>query len=77
MFSAGMVVTATFGEFAEELARADEAKRHGTEAKPKKLDLQPPEPDRRIVARALLPGGPKDFELRFIPRPPPRGSGQG
>jgi hypothetical protein len=67
VFMEGMSVTATFGEFAAELAQADAAKLRGGDAPAPKLDLQPPTPDRRVLARALLPTGPAEFELHFKP----------
>jgi hypothetical protein len=67
IFSEGMTVTAGFGEFTEELARADEAKKHGTGASPAKLNLEPPIPDRQVSARALLPDGAVEFDLVLKP----------
>jgi hypothetical protein len=65
IFSEGMNVTASFGEFAEELARADEAKKHGGIAPAAKLNVHPPKPERHVRARALLPDGPMEFDLIF------------
>lgn len=65
IFSEGMSVTASFGTFADELARADEAKRLGGAAPASKLNVQPPKTERHVIARASLPGGPVQFELIF------------
>ncbi|MEO6391758.1 MAG: FHA domain-containing protein [Pyrinomonadaceae bacterium] len=66
IFAEGMAVTATFGEFAEELALED-LKKAGGAPRPATLNLEPPKPDRHVKARARLPGGPAEFDLVFQP----------
>lgn len=65
IFGEGMNVTVSFGEFAEELARADAAKKLGGAVPPSKLNLHPPKPETHVIARALLPDGPVQFDLVF------------
>jgi hypothetical protein len=65
IFTEGTSVTATFGDFAEELALADNAKKLGKDAPATKLNLEPPKPGHPVKARALLPAGAVDFDLIF------------
>jgi hypothetical protein len=68
IFTTGVSVLPTFGEFEEELIEADEAKRRasdlGTPLIPK---ASPTMPDVNISAHILMPGGPRDAVLSFKP----------
>jgi hypothetical protein len=66
IFTTGIAVDPTYGEFEEELKQEDEAARRA-----KDLDLSIPSPltpkTIQINARATLPGGAKDSQLTFHP----------
>jgi hypothetical protein len=70
IFTTGIAVDPTYGEFEEELKRKDEAERQAREVKgipiPKAL-TPTPSPDVAVTARMTLPGGPKEKVLTFRP----------
>ncbi len=70
IFTTGIAVDPTYGEFEEELKRQDEAERQAKEVKgisiPKAL-TPTPSPDVNVAARITLPGGPKEKVLTFRP----------
>jgi hypothetical protein len=70
IFTTGIAVDPTYGEFEEELKQQDEAARHAKEVKgipiPKALSPTP-SPDVAVTARVTLPGGPKEKVLMFRP----------
>ncbi len=62
IFTSGIAVEPTFGEFEEELQRQDLEKKLGP-------GIKPPQPEKvevPIVARLTLPTGPKDVEMIFV-----------
>src|SRR5256886_16394588 len=62
IFTTGITVEPTFGEFEEELQRQDLEKKLGP-------GIKPPQPEKAevpMIARITLPTGPKDVELIFI-----------
>lgn len=62
IFTSGITVEPTFGEFEEELQRRDLEKKLGP-------GIKPPAPEKvevPITARITVPGGSKDVELAFI-----------
>src|SRR6185295_16006217 len=62
IFTTGIAVEPTFGEFEEELQRQDLEKKLGP-------GIKPPQPEKAevpMIARITLPTGPKDVELTFI-----------
>jgi hypothetical protein len=66
IFTTGISVDPTFGEFEEDLRRQDE------EARAAKLNVAipgaaPPMPDIQVIARATLPQGTREFPLIFKP----------
>jgi hypothetical protein len=68
IFITGIAVDPTFGEFEEELKRADEERRRAEELG--KVDVpkaSPKIPDINIIARATLPDGPREKVLTFKP----------
>ncbi|MCA1633936.1 MAG: FHA domain-containing protein [Acidobacteria bacterium] len=70
IFTTGIAVDPTFGEFEEELKQQDEAARHAKEVKgisiPKSL-TPPASPDVAVTARVTLPGNPHEKVLMFRP----------
>src|SRR2546423_15562796 len=62
IFTTGIAVEPTFGEFEEELQRQDLEKKLGPCIKP----AQPAKAEVPRIARITLPTGPKDVELNFI-----------
>jgi hypothetical protein len=68
IFTTGVSVLPTFGEFEAELKETDEARRRaaelGTAVVPK---AAPTMPDVNITAHILMPGGARDFALVFKP----------
>jgi hypothetical protein len=65
IFTTGISVDPTFGKFEEQLRQQDEARRaeQAVIAPPK--GLVPPMPEIRVIARAGMPTGPRDFVLSF------------
>lgn len=68
IFTSGVSVLPTFGEFEEELKEADEAKRRAAElGTPLIPKASPAIPDVKFSAHLLMPGGPLDVVLIFKP----------
>lgn len=68
IFTSGVSVLPTFGEFEEELKEADDAKLRVTElGTPLIPKASPTIPDVNISAHILLAGGPRDVVLAFRP----------
>ncbi len=68
IFTSGVSVDPTFGEFAEELRAQDEAKRRAKELGTAQIPRGgAPSQDIRITARALLPNGSREIPLAFKP----------
>lgn len=65
IFTVGISVDPTFGEFEEEFRQQDEAKR--TRAAGIDIPPAPPEPDVTFVARVTLRDGARDISLVFKP----------
>ncbi|MBA3242848.1 MAG: FHA domain-containing protein [Acidobacteria bacterium] len=70
IFTTGIAVDPTYGEFEEELKQRDEAARHAKEVKgvsiPKSL-MPPASPDVAVTARVTLPGNSHEKVLMFRP----------
>jgi len=68
IFTTGVSVLPTFGEFEEELKEADEAKRRASELGiPNVPKAAPTIPDVKISAHILMSAGPRDAILLFKP----------
>lgn len=68
IFTTGVSVLPTFGEFEEELKEADEARRRASElGTPLIPKASPTIPDVNISAHILMSGGPRDVVLSFKP----------
>jgi hypothetical protein len=68
IFTSGISVDPTFGEFAEQLAQEDEARRRAEEfGVPDIPKAAPHFSDVPITARALINNFPKEFEMVFTP----------
>ncbi|HYE13756.1 MAG TPA: FHA domain-containing protein [Pyrinomonadaceae bacterium] len=67
IFTSGIAVDPTFGEFEEELKKRDEAARLKSELKDAVPRAQKPSPDVAVVARVTLPTGPSQKTLSFRP----------
>ena len=65
IFTTGISVDPSFGEFEEELRQKDEA-RHAAQAGVK-IPAAPPEPDVTLIARVTMRGGAKEIPLVFKP----------
>ena len=66
IFTTGVSVSPTFGEFEAELKQADEDRRRVDELGTPLIPRAAPKiPDVNIAARILLPGGPRDVALVF------------
>ena len=65
IFTAGISVDPSFGEFEEELRQKDEA-RHAAQAGVK-IPAAPPEPDVNLIARVTMRSGAKEVPLVFKP----------
>lgn len=63
IFTSGISVDPTFGEFEEELQRQDLERKLGTSGKAARKEANP---EARIVARVTLPEGSREIELSFI-----------
>jgi len=66
IFTTGISVDPTFGEFEEELRQEDEAKHHSTGVKHQR-QLQPPIPDVNIIARVTTREGAREISLTLKP----------
>jgi hypothetical protein len=68
IFITGIAVDPTFGEFEEELKRADEERRRAAELGKVEVPKGAPKiHDISIIARATLPAGPREKALAFKP----------
>lgn len=67
IFTTGISVDPTFGKFEEELRQQDEARRAEQTSVASPRGLVPPMPDIRVIARAGLRSGPREFTLSFKP----------
>jgi hypothetical protein len=65
IFTTGISVDPTFGKFEDELRQQDEARRAAQAAVAPPKGLAPPKPDIRVIARAGLPSGTREFTLFF------------
>lgn len=63
IFTSGLSVDPTFGEFEEELQRQDLERKLATPGKAARPEAKP---EARIVARVTLPEGSREIELSFI-----------
>jgi len=66
IFTTGISVDPTFGEFEEELRQEDEAKHHSTGVKHQR-QLHPPIPDVNIIARVTTREGTREISLTLKP----------
>lgn len=68
IFTTGISVDPTFGEFEEELREQDEAARSAAEhgAKPKAAVVPQAPKEMRVTARASLPGGKREVPMVFV-----------
>ncbi len=68
IFTTGISVDPTFGEFEEELREQDEAARYAAEhgGKPKAAVVPEAPKEMRVIARASLPKGKREVPLRFV-----------
>ena len=67
IFTSGISVDPSFGEFEEQLRREDLEKRARTEGVPTPLSVAPPMPDIEVKARISLPNGSREIPLIFKP----------
>jgi hypothetical protein len=66
IFTTGISVDPSFGEFEDELRQQDEAKRAALAGEPV-VQTPPPVPDVRIVARLTTPEGTREIPITFTP----------
>ncbi|HEY8226851.1 MAG TPA: FHA domain-containing protein [Pyrinomonadaceae bacterium] len=67
IFTSGISVDPSFGEFEEQLRREDLEKRARTEGVPTPPSVAPPMPDIEVKARISLPNGSREIPLIFKP----------
>ena len=65
IFTTGISVDPTFGEFEEELRQRDEARRAAQAGVASTRGLAPPMPDIVVLARVTLPSGSREIPLSF------------
>jgi len=65
IFTTGISVDPTFGEFEEELRQRDEARRAAQAGVAPTRGLAPPMPDIVVLARVTLPTGSREIPLSF------------
>ena len=68
IFTSGIAVDPTYGEFEEKLKQEDEARRRAAEGLPAAIPKAAlATPDHGVVARVMLPSGTREVELRMKP----------
>jgi hypothetical protein len=67
IFTSGIAVDPTYGEFEEKLKQEDEASRRAAEGGPPIPKAALTTPDHGVTARVMLPSGAREVELRMRP----------